>query len=208
MKIYNVIGSAILAAGLAATAHATPVAWSGASAPGAGITGTSIQTTPISDTFSGRAQLSKSCFGIPINLTCTLELAGNVTASGADVTLTITDGQSLGPTSGGLGLLNCTDVSFSNFDWTATVDQSGLPSSAIDTTPVLFNVKGVHVDTICGDCSGDIDATFRNVGRGEFTFDGTLAGSTGSCGVSGTLDSSPTANSTAGSGLYYRVWNQ
>lgn len=207
-SIYSALGSALLVAGLASAANATPVVWSGASAPSGTIVGTPIENNPITDRFSGRASVSKTCFFVPINLTCTLQLDGTISASGSDVRLDITDGESLGPTSGGAGLISCNDVSFTNFNWTSEIDESVLPADYTDTTPAPFTVAGVQVNTICGDCSGSVDASFRNQGRGEFSFDGTLPGTIGNCAVSGVLDSAPTADSTGGSGNYYRVWTE
>lgn len=204
--IYKVIGSALLVAGLASTTQAAQY-WEDSNPPPAVPFPTpnyDIANNPISDVFSGRANLSRTCFFVPITLGCTLELEGTITEVGTDIKLDITDGSSLGPTDGGAGLITCNDISFNNFasGWVATTPQSNLPTDALDTTPVEFDVTGVVVDTICGSCSGTITAEYRNVGRGEFNFSGSI----GACSVSGILDSEPTANSTAGSGKYYRVW--
>lgn len=209
-SIYSMFGSALLVAGLASAANATPVYWEGTSAPGTGIAGTPIEGNPIEDRFSGRAALSKTCFFVPINLTCTLELDGEISAVGSDISLDITAGKSLGPTSGGGGLINCGDVSFTNFTngWNGEADESDLPTSPTDQKLVNFPVTGVQVNTICGNCSGSVTAAFQNDGRGEFSFSGTLPGTVGNCSVTGTLDSSETADSTGGSGKYYRVWSE
>ena len=131
----------------------------------------------ITDTFSGPAVLSRTCFGIPINLNCTLTLGGQIVESGANVNLSISSAAS----TGGGGLITCADVSFSGFPWTGSTATTNLPTSFTDTTPVPFTVSGIVVNTPCGSCSGSVTASYSNTGLGEFGFVGTM----GSCSVNG-----------------------
>lgn len=131
----------------------------------------------ITDTFAGAAALSRTCFGIPINLNCTLTLGGQIVESGSNVNLSISSASS----TGGGSLIQCEDVTFSNFPWTGSTATSNLPTSFTDTTPVPFTVSGIVVNTPCGSCSGSVTASYSNTGLGEFSFVGTM----GSCSVNG-----------------------
>lgn len=187
------LGSALLA--FAATTYASPAYYERVTPPAAH-TGSGTAFGSVNDTFTGTASLSKQCVFFPINISCTLEIDGVITAGSAPETLDliIDDARS-----SGAGL--CNSIGFSGFNWTASTPHAGLPSAYTDSTTIVeFDVSGVEVDTSCGVCSGaDVSATFQNIGRGVFSFSGSIPGGTGPCSVSGALE--------AASGDSYRVWH-
>ena len=170
--------AAIISFGIASTSIAAPLTVT--------VNGVPTVLGTVSDTFSGPAALSKNCFGIPINLNCTLTVDGTVSQSTdpnyADLTITAA------ASSGGGGLISCSDVSFNNLPWSGTAHHDDIIAGN------AFPVGTVGVSTPCGSCSGNVNVSFSNTGNGEFAFLGTL----GTCSVNG-------SGIDATSGAIYRI---
>lgn len=145
----------------------------------------------IADFFGGNLTFTKTCFGIPINLNCSLALDVEIAEIGGD-TLELTV---FGMSSTGSGL--CPSLGFSNFPWKGTYDHS-LPGS--HTTSFPFDVSGVIINTSCGTCSGSLIIAFNNTGLGGLTINDSLTGvPSGDCFLNtGLLEST--------SGTHYRIF--
>jgi hypothetical protein len=131
----------------------------------------SSNATPV----SGVANISQTCFGIPISVNCTMNMDMTI----VDTTMVDISITSASATGGG-GFIRCEDFSFSNFPWTGSIAHSSLPTSPPYTA--AFTLGTLQISTPCGGCSGSVTGIYDTMTQTVPSFSGALPGSP-SCNI-------------------------